>query len=621
MRITLPPPPRDRLQRLETAAAARPGLYRAKLVLLAVAGDVLLTFVRMTPVAGPIVVGALFVNNAYVHLLTAVVVLMLAWLMRPDVRDRGRSVARHEAPELYSALDVLKMAVDAGGRIEVRLDDEFNASAREARGLFGIAGTRRVLTLGVPLLMLLGRDEARAIIAHEFGHFSRRHGRFGHWLYWAHYDWLAYATQIDSDGDSSLLERGSAVLAHIFAPAFSRRAMVWSRRCEYEADADAARAAGTQPMTGALARLAVFEAWRAIEFPRILRDWRRDEPVPPEDFLERLITAFDAAPSDLLVAIMAREAGRPGDWSDTHPVLAERAFALGLAPELIPRGAPAGPTLLGAFWASAVADWNARWRREHAVTWPAAHARYRLIEAPLLAASPESVAGWPLAQRFDRARALRRYQPERGLAALEALHAEAPGDRRITFAWASVQLAEGDTVAVKILSALAKEDAGWREPVYARLARHCEVSGDRTGARRWGRGLHLAHDLMKSSRRSAAENLMAGKLSATTRPATFVATVHAGLAADPTVATAWLVEGTVPLPGTQTERPATLQVDTLIITVHPFDARQQPCDTDAIKHRHAQILGDLVEPDALVTVALFYTTELLPAVLAAALVP
>ncbi|MCL2429561.1 MAG: M48 family metalloprotease, partial [Alphaproteobacteria bacterium] len=510
-------------------------------------------------------------------------------------------------------------AVDAGGRIDVRLDDDFNASAREARGLFGIAGTRRVLTLGVPLLALLGRDEVRAIVAHEFGHFSRRHGRFGHWLYWAHHDWLAYATQIDSADDGSVLERGSAALAHLFAPAFNRRAMVWSRRCEYEADVDAARAVGAAQMTGALARLAVFEAWRATEFPRILRDWQRDEPVPPEDFMERLIATFNAAPPDLLVAIMAREARRPGDWSDTHPALAERAFALGLAPDLIPRGAPAGSPLLGALWPSAVAEWNARWRREQAVTWPGAHARYRLIEAPLLAASPESVAGWPLAQRFDRARALRRYQPECGLAALEALHAEAPGNRRITFAWASAQLAEGDTVAVKTLSALAKEDASWREPVYARLVRHCEVSGDRAGARRWGRGLHLARDLMRSARRSVADNLMAGKLPATTRPATFIATVHAGLAADPTVTAAWLVEGMVRLPGAQTERPATLRVDTLIVTVHPFDARQRPCDTDAIKDRHAQLLSGLVEPDALVTVASFYTTELLPAALAAAL--
>jgi hypothetical protein len=75
----------------------------------------------------------------------------------------------------------------------------------------------------------------------------------------------------------------------------------------------------------------------------------------------------------------------------------------------------------------------------------------------------------------------------------------------------------------------------------------------------------------------------------------------------------------VPLPGTQTERLATLRVDMLIVSVHPFDARQRPYDTEAAKDRYAQMLAGLVEPNALVTVASFYTTEQLPAALAAAL--
>jgi Zn-dependent protease with chaperone function len=335
MRIFLPPPGREQLQRLEASAAARPGLYRLRLVLLALTGDVLLTFVRVAWVAAPIVFGALFVNNAYVDLLAAAVILLFIWLMRPVIRDSGRSIARRDAPDLYGALDALKTALDVSGRIDVRLDDEFSASAREARGLFGIAGTRRVLTLGVPLLATLSRDEACAVIAHEFGHFSRLHGRLGHWHYWAHLDWLSYAGRTDED--SSILERGGAVLAEIFAPAFSRRAMVWSRRCEYEADADAARAAGGEPVVSALTRTAVFEAWYADAFPRILRDWQRSEPHPPDDVMGRMIAAFDAASPDLLATITAREAQRPGDWSDTHPGLAERAAALGVPPGLMPR--------------------------------------------------------------------------------------------------------------------------------------------------------------------------------------------------------------------------------------------------------------------------------------------
>src|SRR5262249_32083887 len=53
-----------------------------------------------------------------------------------------------------------------------------------------------------------------------------------------------------------------------------------------------------------------------------------------------------------------------------------------------------------AYWPTAVANWNGRWRNEHMVAWSAAHARYRLIEAPLLAADSETVAGW----RLDRAK-------------------------------------------------------------------------------------------------------------------------------------------------------------------------------------------------------------------------
>src|SRR5262245_22353070 len=317
MRISLPPPAPEDIRRLEAAAAARPGLYRARLALLAIAGDAVLTFIRVLPFGGPILIGAIFVNHAAIYALAAAALLLLIWVMRPGYRDAGgTNIARPDAPELHAVLDDLKTRLDVGGRLDVRLEDEFNAGAREARGLFGLVGTRRVLTLGLPLLALLGRDEARAIIAHEFGHFSRRHGRLGHWLYWAHYDWLSHADQIDRD--SSALDRAGAVLAGIFAPAFSRRAMVWSRRCEYEADADAARAVGAAPVVGALARLGRFDAWHAETFPHIVRDWQRAEPVAPDDYLQRLIAAFEAASPDTLAALAADDASRSGAWLDTH---------------------------------------------------------------------------------------------------------------------------------------------------------------------------------------------------------------------------------------------------------------------------------------------------------------
>jgi Zn-dependent protease with chaperone function len=617
MRISLPSPAPDKLQRLEAAAAARPRLYRMRLALLAFAGDAILTFVRVAPFALPIAVGALFFNSTFIHALAAFAIVLLIWLMRPGYRDTGKRVERKDAPELYAALDDLKTKLDVGRRIDVRLEDEVNAGAREARGLFGLVGTRRVLMLGVPLLALLGKDEARAVIAHEFGHFSRRHGRLGHWLYWAHLDWLSHAEQIDEE--SSILDRAGATIAESFVPAFSRRAMVWSRRCEYEADADAARAVGGEQLIRALARVDAFNAWQAEKLPHIIHGWQCAEPTAPDNCLERMIAAFEETPPDILATIEADEVSRSGDWLDTHPRLGERAAALGVQPSLAPREGPAGSVLLGDLWPTFAAEYNARWRKENAVAWSVAHTRHRLIEAPLLAAEPETVAGWPIARRFERAVALCKFEPACGLAELAALHAAAAHYRGITFAYASARLSEGDASAVETLRTLARADATWRVPAYARVMQYHNSIGDRVGFDRWAGALGRASTPAMNAYASVCDGLEAGEHAPTTRPAPLIETLRAGLAADPVVAKAWLVEGKVPLDTTGQAHAVSLRVDALILIVDPFDAERQPDDETIVQARHRQVLGDLIEPNALPVVISFYSTEPLPTALRDAL--
>jgi Zn-dependent protease with chaperone function len=617
MRISFPPPAAKVLRRLEAAAAARPRLYRMRLALLALAADAFLTFVRVLPLGGPIAIGALFVNNTFIDALAAFAIIFLIWVMRPRYRDSGKSITREDAPGLYKILDDLKTKLDVGRRIDVRLDDEVNAGAREARGLFGILGTRSVLTLGLPLLALLGKDETRAVIAHEFGHFSRRHGRLGHWLYWAHLGWLTHAEQIDEE--SSILDQAGASFAQMFVPSFSGRAMVWSRRCEFEADADAASAVGGEHLVSALARLGVFNVWQAKELPRILNRWQCAERTAPDNFLERMIAAFEEAPPDLLTAIAAGEASTTGDWLDTHPKLAERAAALGVQPSIASRGELAGPVLLRALWPTVAAEYNDRWRRENAVEWSVAHARYYLIEAPLIAAGPETVEGWPIARRLQRARALRRFEPARGLTELAALHAAAPDDRSVTFAYAAAQLTEGDASAVDTMRALAEQDASWRVPVCGRLARYHDRIGDRAGANSWANQLESSSKFAMHAYASVCDDLLSGKQYPTKHPAPLIETLRAGLATDSAVAKAWLVEAKAPLATTKRAHAATLRVDALILVIDPFDARQQPYDADVVTARHQQVLGDLIEPNALPVVISFYTTEPLPAALQDAL--
>jgi hypothetical protein len=166
---------------------------------------------------------------------------------------------------------------------------------------------------------------------------------------------------------------------------------------------------------------------------------------------------------------------------------------------------------------------------------------------------------------------------------------------------------------------LAKEDASWRVPVYARLVRYHDRIGDRAGTRRWAGPLERAAELEMRAHASVCDGLAAGKHSPTTRPAPLIEALRAGLAADPAVAKAWLVECKAALVAAEKARGVTLRVDALILVVDPFDAIQQPDNGDVVKARHQQVLDDLIEPNALPVVIAFYSTEPLPAALRGAL--
>jgi Zn-dependent protease with chaperone function len=617
MRINLPPPSPAKLARLEAAAAAHPIRYRFVLGTLALFGDITLTFVRAFPLAAWPILGALLYNSELFYWVAGITVLFLMWLVRPGYRDDGRPVSRQEMPDLYTALDGLKKDIEVDGPLQIQLDDEMNASAREVRGVFGLFGNRRLMTLGIPLLAIIGKDEARAIIGHELGHFSRRHGRFGHFLYWAHMGWLSHVELIDDD--STVLDRIGANFAHLFLPTFSRRAMVWSRRCEYEADADAARAAGAQTIISALARVSLFDIWQEREHPRLAYSWQCSEPRAPANYLDRLSKAFVEAAPELTVDLVARESGRGSDWGDTHPPMAQRAMALNVPIALTRRGEAGGPALLGTSWPAVVADYNARWQSAHAAEWAVAHKRYMLMEAPLLAASDAETAAWPIPQRLERARALGKLDPKQGIAALTALAAAAPDDRMTTFRLATAHLSSGDRTAIDRLKTIAEADPTFRVPVCIQLVRYFREQDDRISAEKWESQLDTSGAQLARAYDAVATDIDAGKAVATSRPQAFAATLFAGLATDPAVAKAWLLEGTAPLATKTRPHAATLRVDALVLLIDPFDNNQQAYDIDAVCDRHRDCLGMLIEPNALPIVLSFFTTEPVPAELAAEL--
>jgi len=617
MQINLPPPSPAELASLEAEAADHPIRYRVVLRTLALVGDVVFMFVRVLPLAFIPIVGTLITNNTFFYWIAGISVPFLVWLVRPGRRDDSNPIPPEEMPELYAAVDRLKNEIDVDGRLQIQLSDEAEASAREVLGVFGLIGNRRLMTLGIPLLAILRKDEARAVISHELGHFSRRHGRFGHSLYWVHLGWLAHVEHINEE--STVIDRLGASFAHIFVPIFSRRAMVWSRRCEYEADEDAARAAGAKSIVSALTRLLLFDDWRERELPRRLLEWQRTEREPPSNYLDRMVDAFILAIPSLVDDFIAREARRGSDWRDTHPPLAERAAALKIAIALTDQGELTGASLLGAHWPSVVADYNSRWQQAHATEWTIAHMRHRLIDAPLTAVSGTEAATWPIPQQLDRARALRRADRQQGLAALAALAAAAPDDRAVAFGLAAAQLYDGDTTAADRLKVIAAADASYRVPVCTRLVRHFHRQGDNRDAEKWANQLETSGRELARAHDSVISGVCSGKAWPTRRPPSFSMTLFAGLGTEPAVAKAWLIAGNAPLATATNPQAAILHVDALVLVIDPFDKNQNPYDADAVSNRHQDMLSDLVEPNTLPVVVRFYSTEALPSELAVTL--
>src|SRR5262245_24364775 len=145
--------------RLPAAPARPPASSRWWLALVAISGDILLTSAQIAPWALPILAGMLIVSHPLFYVAGGAALLLFIYMVRPGVRISGRPLTRAEAPRLFAELDALTGKLQVGKGMEVMLDDSFNASALETRGLFGLLGTRRVLYLGIPLIAVLTREQ------------------------------------------------------------------------------------------------------------------------------------------------------------------------------------------------------------------------------------------------------------------------------------------------------------------------------------------------------------------------------------------------------------------------------------------------------------------------------
>lgn len=323
------------VHRLEKEAQDSPKRYAVRVALLACLGYAFLFCALSCLIAVLVLIGVtIFFSKGNLMLLKMAIapaVAAAAILQALSVsfpKPQGVRLDRGSSPALFAMLDEVRAPLKAPAFHEVLLTEDFNAAVSQVPrlGLFG--WQRNYLLLGLPLMQALTPQQFRAVVAHEAGHLSGNHGRFGGWIYRVRQTWI----QVLEEMHKSKQRRTAAWFRRFFdwyAPCFSAYSFVLARGNEYQADRCAAEVAGTSAASQALVALELHGRFLQERFWPELYKQVEQKPQPPPVF-EALTQAFQTqfAPEDAR-AYFHQALGAETGTLDTYPSLSDRLRALG----------------------------------------------------------------------------------------------------------------------------------------------------------------------------------------------------------------------------------------------------------------------------------------------------
>lgn len=352
---------------------------KVKLIALAVFVEAFYLLLAFVPAAAIATLSAMVYGPERGLLIGLILLVGVAWFIQPDPHDHRSDIPVDPESNLHQTVKSLAAELDAPPMHSIVLNDDLNASAHASLGFLSLLGVRRKLTVGIPLLRLLNADELKAVIAHELGHFSRRHDRLGQWIYRVQYKWGTFLLVRRSENDS-FLESAQKLVAHYVIPYFLRQSSAWSHQCEYEADAHAQRIGLSRHLITALTKMEVHGYLWRYRVRQEVGQWQLQSATPPPDALAQVSRMVEQHSRNSFEPAMAYAAQHPRQLYDTHPRLHARAKALQVEIE-VPTGDDrcAGEVLLSNAWDDISHAHQVRWTSRHQDAWRFAHCRLRWL--------------------------------------------------------------------------------------------------------------------------------------------------------------------------------------------------------------------------------------------------
>jgi Zn-dependent protease with chaperone function len=382
------------VRRLEPQARENPRSYRRKVAAFGVLGYAfiglmlaalvaLALLVVILALAGPALLLKLLIPIGALGLL--IVRSLWVRMAPPD----GVEVKREEEPELFRMIHDVNAKVRGPKVHTVLIDGEPNAAIVQIPRRGGIFGQRNYLVLGLPYMQMLSPDEFRAVVAHELGHLSRSHGRFGTWVYRIRTTWwqLLAALEERKHWTTGIFRR----FFEWYVPRFDAYSFPLRRAHEFEADEAAAAAAGPQAvMTALLSGTLGAHYLNEQYWPGIYRRADDEQEPPRSAFAPMARELATARTGSDVQQILEQELAREPDIEDTHPSLAERIRHLELDPTEIIRlaatngdGQAAADAFLREGGAPLAEVFDRRWREAIAEEWRHRHSERQEVRREL----------------------------------------------------------------------------------------------------------------------------------------------------------------------------------------------------------------------------------------------
>jgi Zn-dependent protease with chaperone function len=443
----------DLVQELERDAAAEPNEYKFRVLAFALMGYgyLLGTLVLIVLVSLLLVLKLKILSIKLVIPLLVVIVAVLRALWVRTSPPQGIPLSQSEAPALLELVRSVQVQLKCPPIHTILATSDFNAAIVAVPQLGILGWHRNYLIVGLPLMQAMSADEWQAVLAHELGHLSGRHGWFGSWIYRLRATWGQLLPALEAH-DSAVGRWLFHEFLGWYTPRFNAYTFVLARSHEYEADAAAVEVVGTAIAQRALLRVEI-GARISQEFWMALRTQVSEQPEPPTDLFWQFRSALRTADPGMATTWLAESWARPTGYGDTHPALADRLKALGWksetdAPPTVPpplREPSAACTYLASFESKLESEYQERWARTVRDEWVASHSELVEARKVLTELDARLEGSLTIDEEWERiVRCMRLGQQDRASRLSESLLQREPDHAAAHFRLGSILLERGD---------------------------------------------------------------------------------------------------------------------------------------------------------------------------------